>query len=447
MNLTLNEAWLTIKQESESVANAHQQYAGKLLTDIHDGVSDSLKDDKKKITTLISQGQKLEKELQGAEANLDKSNQKYIKLRKGQEKSLEECTKAKAGQGNPQKAQKKYDSDTKRADKADNEYARSVKDLKAVQDKFYDHEMPKILRDLQSIEEERIHSTQKWLLKYHEIEEILGPVHNEAAQKIKLKITSIDTKSDILLFCEKNKPSNPPPSRVQYIAYNQSSPAPSRVTHNESPKTPKSEAKTPKFEKTKSTATTKADVSVSKKPDSPITRSAGTVSPVIDVNIQMAPNEIPPSPAIFVNKPEETKSPSPGSNSKNVPADILVRCLYDYDATEDNELSFKEGEILVLIDKDETGWWEGRKENGKVGIFPSNFVEIIGAEGKPTTPAIAPQTRCRALYDYNAEDPSELSLKEGEILTIQYEEEGWYFGSNGNGKSGNFPSNYVETLS
>lgn len=35
----------------------------------------------------------------------------------------------------------------------------------------------------------------------------------------------------------------------------------------------------------------------------------------------------------------------------------MCRALYDYDATEPAELSFKAGDLLVVLQKDESGWW------------------------------------------------------------------------------------------
>jgi hypothetical protein len=37
-------------------------------------------------------------------------------------------------------------------------------------------------------------------------------------------------------------------------------------------------------------------------------------------------------------------------------------------------------------------------------------------------------------------------METGEILEIQSEEDGWYYGTNAQGKAGNFPSNYVEII-
>ena len=49
-----------------------------------------------------------------------------------------------------------------------------------------------------------------------------------------------------------------------------------------------------------------------------------------------------------------------------------------------------------------------------------------------------------ALYPYDAEDETELTIREGEILHVYTETDGWYFGRNSAGEEGNFPSNYME---
>jgi len=55
---------------------------------------------------------------------------------------------------------------------------------------------------------------------------------------------------------------------------------------------------------------------------------------------------------------------------------ITAKALYDYDAENPDDLSFKEGDTLIVLDQsDPSGWWEGEL-NGKSGFFPSNFVEL-----------------------------------------------------------------------
>ena len=54
-----------------------------------------------------------------------------------------------------------------------------------------------------------------------------------------------------------------------------------------------------------------------------------------------------------------------------------ARALYDYDAAQEGDLSFREGDVITLIDtSDPSGWWVGEL-NGAQGNFPSNFVEQI----------------------------------------------------------------------
>ncbi|KNC50947.1 cortactin isoform F [Thecamonas trahens ATCC 50062] len=48
--------------------------------------------------------------------------------------------------------------------------------------------------------------------------------------------------------------------------------------------------------------------------------------------------------------------------------------VYDYEATDDTELSFNEGDVITVLEKIDDGWWSGEL-NGNVGVFPANYVE------------------------------------------------------------------------
>ena len=57
-----------------------------------------------------------------------------------------------------------------------------------------------------------------------------------------------------------------------------------------------------------------------------------------------------------------------------------LQAQYDFTARVANELTFKEGDIITLIDKDETGMWKGELEDGKIGLFPYNYVTELNPE-------------------------------------------------------------------
>ncbi|XP_065158110.1 protein kinase C and casein kinase substrate in neurons protein 1 isoform X2 [Atheta coriaria] len=63
----------------------------------------------------------------------------------------------------------------------------------------------------------------------------------------------------------------------------------------------------------------------------------------------------------------------------NGEAGVPVKALYDYEGAENDELTFKQGDIFEkLEDEDEQGWCKGRKD-GRVGLYPANYVEPISS--------------------------------------------------------------------
>lgn len=60
-----------------------------------------------------------------------------------------------------------------------------------------------------------------------------------------------------------------------------------------------------------------------------------------------------------------------------VPASYVekVVAIFDYEATRDDELTFEEGALIYVLQKNPDGWYEGIM-NGYTGLFPGNYVEL-----------------------------------------------------------------------
>lgn len=65
------------------------------------------------------------------------------------------------------------------------------------------------------------------------------------------------------------------------------------------------------------------------------------------------------------NKSEESEAKKP-----------KYRALFTYAGQHDDELAFNAGDVITLLSKDEEAWWKGELD-GRVGVFPSNYVEEI----------------------------------------------------------------------
>ncbi|KAM0334052.1 hypothetical protein ACHAQA_001072 [Verticillium albo-atrum] len=55
---------------------------------------------------------------------------------------------------------------------------------------------------------------------------------------------------------------------------------------------------------------------------------------------------------------------------------MYVRALYDYEAEDRTSLTFNEGDVICVLNRLETGWWDGVLNNVR-GWFPSNYCEVI----------------------------------------------------------------------
>ena len=56
------------------------------------------------------------------------------------------------------------------------------------------------------------------------------------------------------------------------------------------------------------------------------------------------------------------------------------RVLFSYQPKHDDELKLEIDDVVEFLSEVEDGWWKG-KLRGRVGVFPSNFVDMVGTAG------------------------------------------------------------------
>ncbi|XP_065370066.1 uncharacterized protein CAP isoform X3 [Calliphora vicina] len=155
------------------------------------------------------------------------------------------------------------------------------------------------------------------------------------------------------------------------------------------------------------------------------------------------------------------KSPIPLNRYDDFPADLapktanqvksIARALYNFQAQNSKELSFKKGDIIYIKRAIDKNWYEG-EHNAMIGLFPANYVEIINKE---TVYPVQPQAtvyrkpsegQARAKYNFQAQSGVELSLNKGELVSLTRRvDDNWFEGRIANRK-GIFPVSYVEVL-
>lgn len=149
-----------------------------------------------------------------------------------------------------------------------------------------------------------------------------------------------------------------------------------------------------------------------------------------------------------------------------------ARALMGLSAQLDEELDFREGDVITIIGVPEPGWFEGELE-GRRGIFPEGFVELLGplrtvdelvssrngedciANGEVDIP-LGEEERGPdeedeqsgaygiALYRFQALEPNELDFEVGDKIRILATlEDGWLEGWL-KGRTGIFPHRFVK---
>ncbi|KAK1812896.1 hypothetical protein LTR12_012703 [Friedmanniomyces endolithicus] len=122
--------------------------------------------------------------------------------------------------------------------------------------------------------------------------------------------------------------------------------------------------------------------------------------------------------------------------------------LYDFLATEDDELGFRKGDTITAVEERVGNSCRGTLR-GKTGIFPANHVQELSDSRESDQPVPATsekKRRARALCDFNPSEELELGFRKGDIIDVIIESEQIYWWGSLRGQTGLFPADHVEEL-
>ncbi|XP_050041946.1 dynamin-binding protein-like [Dermacentor andersoni] len=148
-----------------------------------------------------------------------------------------------------------------------------------------------------------------------------------------------------------------------------------------------------------------------------------------------------------------------GYHSLNSGLAPYARSKFSFEAQYPNELSFQEGELVTLIRHVDDEWTEGEL-NGRVGLFPTEYVDIIVDCADPAVnTAAAPSNLAaseasasgacfgRALFDFPATVEGDLALTAGEVVVLLGKvNNDWYQARSRDGRVGICPTSFVEEM-
>ncbi|XP_033926494.1 vinexin [Melopsittacus undulatus] len=162
---------------------------------------------------------------------------------------------------------------------------------------------------------------------------------------------------------------------------------------------------------------------------------------------QAAPGRDPPRPQTL---PRMGDPAEPGRREERKMR--AARLKFDFQAESPKELTLQKGDIVYIHKEVDRNWLEG-EHHGRVGIFPSNYVEILPSTEVPK-PIKAPTIQvleygeALALYSFRGELPVELSFRKGEhVCLARRVDHNWYEGRiSGTSRQGIFPATYVQVL-
>uniref|UniRef100_A0A8B9QH80 Intersectin 2 n=1 Tax=Apteryx owenii TaxID=8824 RepID=A0A8B9QH80_APTOW len=152
-------------------------------------------------------------------------------------------------------------------------------------------------------------------------------------------------------------------------------------------------------------------------------------------------------PSNYVKPKDQESSSNAGKTGTINKKPEIAQVTTAYVASGTEQLSLAPGQLILILKKNASGWWQGelqaRGKKRQKGWFPASHVKLLGPSSERTSAA---PSVCQviAMYDYMANNEDELSFSKGQLINVLSKDDADWWQGEINGVTGLFPSNYVK---
>ncbi|NXD82603.1 PPIP1 protein, partial [Halcyon senegalensis] len=356
---TLKAAFERLKQQIESVGNSHIQLAV-MLKDELKGIEEfreRQKEQRKKYESAMERIQKSKLSHYKKTMESKKTYEQKCKEADEAEQSLER-TSASGNQKQTEKSQNKAKQCRDAAKEAENVYKQNIELLDKVRTEW-EQEHIKTCEVFQLQECDRITILRNSLWVHCNQLSMQCVKDDELYEEVRVSLENCVVESDIDYFIKTKMTGTQPPDAIGYENYysreaNRSNSSPtqscgmmkrfSELLHGSSKNNPES-----------------------------VTPSAPPLATELFVLVMFI---FPPSPHPPAEKTDGVYASIFVNEQAGITSSQDYRVLYDYTAQNVDELDISEGDIVVVIEENEDGWWTAER-NGQRGFVPGSYLEKL----------------------------------------------------------------------
>lgn len=351
---TLKESWDVLKTETENIGKAHISLAQQLTEQLEQCIShfrEGQREKRKRVEESVKRSQRNKKNFFDSSFKLKRNYEQRCREVDAADEAFKKSVSL--ASKDEEKLRTRLGKAKTAVEQADSAYQNSVRLLEDAR-LLWEKEMEQCCEVFQDLEEERIAFLRNAMWVYANITSLNCVKVDEICEEVRKSLEHCEVDSDIHLFISMKQTGMERPARIEYenfymvqstqkvmptsSGFNISGPMPGTFQHSK-------------------------ETNMAQPTGTPKLHGRRPQIPIPDIPVQAGPLD------------ESMYSTVDQTNKAKIKEQVC-RAQFDYDAQGDQELSFKAGDVIKILYKEDDTWWCG-EFNGKKGMFPKAFVDLM----------------------------------------------------------------------